>query len=106
MISVKREGRKYRRLLEAEVLFAKVEINLLDSHLIDTAAAATIAAGISRWLLRNRMEKMSVSDIRGCSQDIIKAKTVRDSSVKQLKLDAKPLDPWIDAPVVGETDDS
>ena len=40
------------------MLDAKGEINLTDAHLIDTATAATIAAGISRWVLRNKMDGM------------------------------------------------
>jgi len=105
MISVKREGRKYRRDLEEEVLAVKDEINLVDAHLIDTAAAATIQAGICRWLLRNRINDMSVNDIRGCTADAVKAKERRDKAVLQLHLDAKPVAPWIvDAPAVGGSD--
>jgi hypothetical protein len=100
MIAVKREGCAYRRELEAEVLHAKGQINTTDAHLIDTAAAATIQAGICRWLLRHKVETMSTSDIRGCTADIVKAKERRDAAVKALQLDAAPPDPWevIDAP--------
>src|SRR5262245_51458022 len=77
MIAVKREGRQYRRDLETEVLHVKGEINHTDMHLIDTAAAATIQAGICRWLLRNKVNDMSISDIRGCTADIVKAKERR-----------------------------
>jgi hypothetical protein len=37
---------------------------------------------------------MSVSDIRGCTADIVKAKERRDAAVRALKLDAPPPDPW------------
>jgi hypothetical protein len=90
MVAIKREARKYRRGLEAEVLAIKSEINLVDAHMIDTASAGTIAAGIARWLLRNRIDQMSVTDIRGCGQDIVKAKTKRDAAVRQLGLDIPP----------------
>ena len=105
MVSVKREGCKYRRDLEAEVLLVKGDINLVDAHLIDTASAATIQAGICRWLLRHKLDTMNTNDIRGCTADIVKSKERRDKAVQQLHLDAKPEAPWVlDAPVVGETD--
>ena len=103
MVAVKREGRAYRRELEAEVLRAKGEINTIDAHLIDTAAAATIQAGICRWLLRHKVSTMSTSDIRGCTSDIVKAKERRDAAVRLLNLDAAPTAPWvIAAPLDGE----
>lgn len=94
MIAVQRESRKYRRDLEACVLDAKGVIDVTDMHLIDTASAATMQAAICRWLLRNRMDKMSPADIRGCTGDVVKAKKDRDAAVKALKLDAPPPDPW------------
>jgi hypothetical protein len=90
LIAVRREGRKYRRDLEAAVLAAKGEITITDCHLIDTASAATIAAGISRWLLRHRLGEMSVADIRGCTADIVRAKERRDAAVQALELDVEP----------------
>lgn len=93
MIAVKREGRAYRRDLEAIVLATKGEIGLTDAHHIDTASAATIAAGIARWLLRNKIDTMTTADIRGCSADIVKAKERRDAAVRALDLD-KEADPW------------
>jgi hypothetical protein len=106
MVAIKREGRSYRRDLEAEVLRVKGEINTVDSHLIDTAAAATIQAGICRWLLRHKIKTMSTSDIRGCTSDIVKAKERRDAAVKALNLNAPTPDPWavIDA-ANGKSDD-
>lgn len=93
MIAVKREGRAYRREMESEVIKVKGEINTIDAHLIDTAAAATIQAGICRWLLRHKLDTMSTSDIRGCTSDIVKAKERRDSAVKALGLDVER-NPW------------
>jgi hypothetical protein len=98
MVAVKREGRAYRRELEAAVMAVKGEVGILDSHLIDTATAATIQAGVCRWLLRNKLEekakdgsitRMSTADIRGCQADIVKAKERRDNAVKALQLDKK-----------------
>jgi hypothetical protein len=108
MVMVKREACAYRRNLEAEVLSIKGSINATDAHLIDTAAAATIQAGVCRWLLRHKVEQMSVSDIRGCTADIVKAKERRDAAVKALQLNVKPVEPWavvIDAPANGEAHD-
>ena len=95
MIAVKREGRAYRRELEKAVIAVHGEIDMVKSHHIDTASAATIQAGINRWLLRNRLNTMSTADIRGCSSDIVKAKERRDAAVKALQLDAPPADPWM-----------
>ena len=94
MIAIKRESRKYRRTLEAEVAEVHGEISTTHAHLIDTASAATVQAGICRWLLRHRLEKMSTADIRGCSADIVKAKERRDAAVKALELERPPEDPW------------
>ena len=96
MIAVKREGRAYRREIEAVVLEAKGQINTLDAHYIDTAAAATIQAGICRWLLRHKLEEMTVSDVRGCTSDIVKAKERRDAAIRALDIDAPPPNPWED----------
>ena len=59
----------------------KSEINVADAHHIDTAAAATIQAGICRWLLRNNRGMEVAGDIRGCTADIVKAKERRDAAV-------------------------
>jgi len=92
MIAVKREGRAYRRMLEEAVLDCKGEISVADSHRIDSAAAATIQAGICRWLLRHRFEEMSVTEIRNCTNDILKAKQARDAEVEALGLDEAATD--------------
>ena len=65
-------------------------INLTDAHLIDSAAAATIPAAICRWLLHDRIEKMSVGDILACNRDIVRAKAARDAAVKALGIDVEP----------------
>ncbi len=94
MVAAKRESRRYRNELEREVLAVKREITLLDAHLIDTAAAATAMAGICRWLLRNRIDNMTVNDIRACNADIVKAKMARDKAVRVLGIDVPPPEPW------------
>lgn len=94
LLSVKREAQAYRREVEAIVLRAKGEIDITDAHYIDTASAATIQAGICRWLLRNRMAKMSPSDIRGCTSDMVKAKERRDAAIKAIGLNARKDVDW------------
>ena len=88
------QARKYRRLLEALVIEAKGEVNAMDAHLIDEAAGAEVHASVCRWLLRTRLERMTVTDIARCSEQILKAKTTRNKAVERLGLDIpqEPLD--------------
>src|SRR5215212_262955 len=105
MIAVKREGRAYRRELERECVEIKGQIGTTDAHLIDTAAAATIQAGICRWLLRNKLETMTTADIRGCTADIVRAMEQRDAAVKALGLDAPPKEMDLNTYVQGKVVD-
>src|SRR5262245_59188588 len=70
LLSVRREGRAYRRTLESVVLAERGEISTTDAHHIDTASAATIHAGICRHLLRTKISEMSTTDILACSREI------------------------------------
>lgn len=99
-------ARKYRRYLESLCVDAHGEVNATHAHLIDEAAAAEVHASICRWLLRQRLEKMSTSDITRCSEQIMKAKTVRNKAIERLKLNAPPPDPWatIDARIIEDKD--
>ena len=81
------QARAYRRGLESIVVEAKGEVNLADAHLIDEAAGAEVHASVCRWLLRTRLEKMSVSDVARCSEQILKAKSIRNRAVERLRLD-------------------
>ena len=83
----------YRRDLEALVLDVRGEVNVSDAHLIDEACNAELHASVCRWLMRTRLEKMSVSDVTRCSEQVLKSKTIRNKAVECLELDAKP-DPW------------
>ena len=94
MIAIRREGRKYRRTLEQAVSDTHGEVNVIRAHLIDTASAATIQAGICRWCLRHKLDKMSPADIRGCAGDIVRAKQARDRAVAALELEKPPESPW------------
>lgn len=86
MLSVRREARAYRRELEAAVLDAKGVIDVEDHHLIDAASGCTIAIGVNRWLLRQKLETMSVADIRACNKEMRDAKRERAKIVKELRL--------------------
>jgi len=95
LISVRNEGRSYRRALEAELMRVKGEIDLTAAHHIDTASAATVSAGIARWLLREKIGEMTTSDVLACSREITKSKQARDAAVRALGLDAKDeVPPW------------
>lgn len=87
--SVKIQTRKYRNGLEASVIEIKGGINVVDAHLVDTAATAMLHAGVCRWLLRDRIEKMQSADILKCSAELLRSKEVRDKSVRLLKLDER-----------------
>ena len=95
MLSVKREGRAYRRELERVVLAAKGEISTVDSHHIDSASAATVHAGICRWILRHKIDEMRAADVLAASREIVKAKQARDASVRALELDQPEANPWV-----------
>jgi hypothetical protein len=86
-------ARKYRRSLEALVAEAKGEVDAAAAHLIDEAAAAEVHASVCRWLLRTRLDDMSVSDIFRCSEQILKSKSIRNRAVERLKLGAST-DAW------------
>lgn len=107
LLSVRREGRAYRRTLEAEVLRVHQQISSTHMHMIDTAAAATIASGIARWCLRHKLAAMTTSDVLACSKSILQSKQARDAAVRLLDLDRPPPNPWdqIDVPSKGEDDE-
>jgi hypothetical protein len=89
---VKIEGRRYRRALEAAVTDVHGEISVTDAHAIDTATAATIHAGICRWLLRQKLPTMAAADVLACSRELLKAKETRDRAVRLLRLDVNRRD--------------
>jgi hypothetical protein len=83
-------ARKYRRFLEGLVSDTHGEVNATQAHLVDEACSAEVHASVCRWLLRTRIDTMSVRDISRCSEQIVKAKTIRNKAVQQLKIDADP----------------
>ena len=87
MLRQTRQACKYRRELEGLVFQAKGEVNSTDAHLIDEAASAEIHSSVCRWLLREKLSTMSVSDILKCSSEMLKAKTIRNRAVERLQID-------------------
>jgi hypothetical protein len=85
-----REARKYRRGLEGLVFDEKGEVTPTDAHLIDEAATAEVHAAVCRWLLRERLDTMSVQDVLTCSREILKAKTTRNRAVERLGIGERP----------------
>jgi len=81
-------ARKYRRDLENAVVAVKGEVNLNDAHLIDLATNAETHASVCRWLMRERLDKMSTNDVLACSREILKAKEARNRAFAKLNLDA------------------
>ena len=90
LLHVKIEGRSYRRTMEDFVLAVHGAISCNDAHAIDTATAATVHAGICRWLLRQKINTMETNDILACSKELLRAKETRDRAVQRLRLDAGP----------------
>lgn len=86
MWRISKEAREYRRMLEEAVMKEYGAISQEQHHIIDEAATAEQHAGVCRWLMRNRLETMSVGDISRCSEQIVKSKTARNKAVRLLKL--------------------
>lgn len=76
--------------------------SIQDAHLVDEAATAETHGGVCRWLLRQRLETMSTTDIAKCSEQILKAKTIRNKAVEKLNIDQPPTSPWQDAIALDE----
>ena len=94
MVRVQRYARQYRRELEEAVASAHGAVDLTQAHLIDAAASHEAHAAICRWLLREKLPTMSVSDIRECSKQIATAKDARNKAV--IGLDLNPPEQTID----------
>lgn len=83
---VERYVKAYRRGLEAEVIAAKGEVDATDAHHIDAAAQHQQHMAVCRWILRERIDQMTTTDIERCSGTIAKAASQRNNAVKQLNL--------------------
>ena len=90
LLSVKRECRAYRRALEDEVTRVYGEVDVVTAHEIDLACQGQMHVGICRWILRNRWEKMTATDVMNCSREMLKAKEARNKAVHALALHREP----------------
>ena len=93
MERVTRTIRKYRRHLETTVEDVHGEISDSHAHLIDEAATCEQTVGVSRWLLRTKLDSMTVPDVLACLREIRQAKGQRNRAVRLLEIDAQ-FDPW------------
>lgn len=83
---IQRSARQYRNALEAAVLARHGGIDLMAAHSISLAATAEMQAQVCLWLLRNKLETMSTSDVLSCTAAMTKARDRRNSAVAALKL--------------------
>ena len=90
MLRQTRAVRDYRIVLEDLVTQVKGTVSMTDAHLIDEACQAQMHCDVCRWIMREKLETMSVSDITKCSEQQLKAKTSRNKAIRQLGLDVPP----------------
>lgn len=91
---VTRYCRQYRLGLEQAVAEANSgNVTITQAHNIDAACGHEQHLQIMRWLMRERIDKMSVGDIVKCSAAMAAARDSRNRAVERLGLD-KPVDPW------------
>jgi hypothetical protein len=109
---VTRYCRQYRKILEVEVAQANGgEVSLTAAHWIDCAAGHEQHLQLMRWLLRERLENMTISDVVKCSSAMASARDARNRAVAQLGLDRDSFQDAINslyklpAPKVGEHSD-
>lgn len=87
MARVTRDARAYRRALEAAVLEQHGEISLTHAHWIDAAAGFEAHAAVCRWVLRQKLDAMSASDIIAASREMARSRERRNAALKELGLD-------------------
>lgn len=88
MQSVVQRACRYRRDIEAATMDSHAGIDIEASHTIDLATQCEMQAAIMRWVLRERLDKLTVSDIVQIAESMTKAKKTRNTAVKALKLRA------------------
>jgi len=106
MRRVTRYVREYRRYLEAATVELRGDIGDSDAHAIDEASTCEQTIGVSRWLLREKLDAMSVGDVLACMREIRQAKAQRNKAVRELGLSVNGgADAWqhvLDEPASGE----
>jgi len=93
MRRVTRYVREYRRHIEAATTEVHGTITDVHSHAIDEAVTCEQTIGVSRWLLRHKLDSMSVGDVLACMREIRQAKAQRNKAVVTLQLDTTA-DDW------------
>ena len=94
MLRVKRAARSYRRDLEGACQDRHGEISIVHAHIIDAAVGNETHAAICRWLLNQKLNDMTPTDIITCSRNIAQAKETRNRAVRELDLGTGGEDPW------------
>jgi hypothetical protein len=89
LVSVERIINRYRRFIEDEIIAIHGGITVYDAHLVDEAMCGQCGAGVTRWLLVNRFEKMSTENIIACKTAEAKFIRRRNEAVKALGLDPR-----------------
>ncbi len=85
---VKRRARQYRRDLEASCVEVHGEIGIVHAHHIDAAAGHETHGSICRWLLCNRMDKMTAADI--VNQEAETATADEHDAINEPLLESRP----------------
>ena len=81
-----RRGREYRNLLERACAEVHGGVDFTQAHAIDEASGWELHVAVLRWLLRNRLDKMSSADLIVCSKEMAKARRSRNEVVERMGL--------------------
>ena len=92
-----RTGRRFTAEEQAVAEAYDDSVTLEQAHLVDAACGHEQHVQVCRWLLRERIGKMSTADVRECSRQMAAARDSRNRAVMQLKLDRDKLHDAIDA---------
>ena len=110
LVRVQRYVRLYRRNLEDATMEVHNEVGMMHAHHIDAAVQHEQHCQVCRWLLRERIDKMSTADIRECSKQMASSKDARNRAVALLNLDydraAEAIDALYTVPATGGNDES
>lgn len=90
MEACKKAAIRYRQYLENAVLDLRGELNCDDVHEIDLAVTCELHVHITRWLLRNRLDTLSATEIAALSAGMPKAKERRNRAIHRLRLGDVP----------------
>ena len=89
-----KQVQEYRRYLEKLVFDCHGEITASNSHRINAACAWEQNSLVCSWIMRYKFDELSMADLRGCSDQAAKARTLRNKEVECLDIEPPPLDPW------------